>query len=265
MRDIIATAAGIKLRYPQDYVMSTEEFQERVMEKYDPATQYPVYYANTVSPENLTDVEPYKTVQGLVYRIGEKGNPIDIQKTEYLLEKAYKTKSMLDPRVFRDENTKTLLLNYAGTYIQLAAEYQRRGQIDLAESVTRRAARFEVEPKYAMPIYLNLSTFALQKGDPLRALAYLDTIEQTGYKNAEVKMRKGIIHQVLGEFPKAEEYYKEAQALDPRNPRPVERLFNLYLSSMHDTTRAAALLRDWIRRSPRDSAAINMLKSLERR
>jgi tetratricopeptide (TPR) repeat protein len=263
MRDIIATAAGIKLNYPKDFAMSTEDFRARVMENYHPETQYPIFYANTVSPDNMQDVEPYKTVQGLVYRIGTKNYPIDIQQTEYLLNKAYKIQSMLDPRVLRDENTQTLLLNYAGTYLGLAAEFQRRGEIDQAESATYEAARFRIGSRYSMPIYFNLSTFALQKGDPLKALAFLDTIEQNGVKNIEVKLRKGIVYQMLSQFDKAEEAYKEAQAFDPRNPRPVERLFNLYLATKHDTTRAAAILEDWLKRSPKDTAAITILKNLE--
>ncbi len=266
MRDIIASAVGIKLRYPDDFAMPTQEFQQRVMDNYNPRINYPVYYANTVSPENLTDVDPYKTIQGLVYRIGEKGNPIDAQQTEYLLDRGYKTQSMLDPRVNRDENTRTLLLNYAGTYIQLAAEYQRRGEVAKAESATLKARQFPVESKYLMPILFNLSAFALQlHGDPLRALAYLDTVEQIGFRTPEIKLRKGLIYQLTSQFANAEEAYKEALALDPRNPRPVERLINLYLNSMNDSARAAVLLRDWIKRNPKDTSATSMLDSLERR
>jgi len=126
MRDIVATSAGVKLRWPDDYGCTPEEFRAKVFTaNYNPRT--PVYYATTVSRDNLEDVEPNLRLEGLVNRVvREQGsNQVDVELTRHLLYDVYVMNSMLDSRVEKDENTRGLLINYAASYLALASEYQK--------------------------------------------------------------------------------------------------------------------------------------------
>jgi tetratricopeptide (TPR) repeat protein len=264
VRDIIATSAGIHLKYPEDYAMSTQEFQSRVLEGYK--GRVPVYFANTVSRDNRVDVEPYLSTEGMVYRVtGTQGPQVNFERTRYLLEEVYRIESTLDPRVYRDENARGLLLNPASTYLTLAIEYQRRGMLDPARKTMEKVRRFELEPEtqryILINLYSNLSIAALQEGDPAQALAYLDSITALGIRDPGILTRRGLIYQLLDSYPQAEREYQAARQLAPQSGEPVARLIDLYLKA-GDTAKAIPLLEEWLRHHPTDTTARSLLHRL---
>ncbi|MEO0114573.1 MAG: DUF2723 domain-containing protein [candidate division WOR-3 bacterium] len=263
IRDIVATAGGVKLKWPDDYASTAQEFMAKVFANYQPKSN--VYFATTVSRDNLVDVEPYLRLQGLVNLVvPDSGtNQVDVEKTEYLVEKVYKMESMLDPRVMKDENTRGLFINYAATAIALAQEYQKRGELAKASATIKKALEFDIEPVRKAALFFHASIYDLMSGNYQEALAYLDSIEKSGVRDVEISLRRGWAYQQLGEYEKAERAFREAQMVAPNRPEPVRSLYSLYLDRMHDTAKAKGVLADWLRRNPGDSMARKMLEDLE--
>lgn len=264
VRDIIATSAGIRLKYPEDYAMSTQEFQARVLEGYNP--KVPVYFANTVARENRVDAEPFLSTEGMVYRVtGTRGARVNFERTRHLLEEVYHTESMLDPRVYRDANIRGMLLNPASTYLALAVEYQQRGRLDLTQKTMEIVKRFDLDSETKRALltnaYYNLSVGAIRGGNPAQALRYLDSIEMLGVRDPGTYLHRGLIYQLLDSYPQAERAYKEARRLAPQNAEAIARLVDLYLET-GDTAKAVPLLEEWLHRHPTDTAARSLLYRL---
>lgn len=264
IRDIIATNAGIKLKWPEEYLSSAADFMAKVMDKYE-AKQLNVFFATTVDRrENLTDVEPYLRLEGLVNRVTNVNAPnqIDVARTQELFE-MYKMQSMMDPRVRKDDNTRGLFMNYIASYAALSQEYQRLGQLDKATATLKKTLAFDIEANRKVPIYYNLSVFALLNQDYDNAIAYLDSVDVLGYQDPDLLVRRGWIYQSQGDYQKAEQAYLNAKAMAPNRPEAIQSLVSLYTENMKDTSKAIAVLQEWIRKNPRDNNAQQMLQSLQ--
>ena len=222
MRDILATSAGIKLRWPQDYASTPEEFRAKVFTaSYKPRT--PVYYATTVSRGNLEDVEPNLRLEGVVNRVvPEQGkNQVDVEGTRHLLYDVYVMKSMLDPNVQKDDNTRGMLINYAASYLALASEYEKAGQNLDAQEAVERALAFDLDEDQKIPLFYHASMFATINGRYDQALAYLDSIESQGIKDPELSLRRGYAYEGKGDFVHAESAYRAAVAADSTQAGPA--------------------------------------------
>jgi len=263
MRDILATSAGIKLRWPDDYGCTPEEFRAKVFTaSYTPRT--PVYYATTVSRDNLEEVEPNLRLEGLVNRVvGEQGaSQIDVEKTRHLLYDVYVMNSMLDPKVQKDENTRGLLINYAASYLALASEYQKAGRTVEAQEVIEKAMSFNLDTDRKVPLFYHASVFAMLNGKYDQAIAYLDSIEARGYRDPDLSLRRGYAYQGKGELARAETAYRASITDDPTRPDPIQALYRLYLDDLHDTAKARMLMQQWLQRAPNDSVASKLLKEI---
>ena len=264
MRDIVATSGGVKLTWPDDYGSTAAEFIAKVFGsgRWHPTT--PVYFATTVSNDNLTDFQDHLRLEGLVNRVvPERGaNMVDVEATHRYLFEVYRTTSMLDPRVARDENTRGMLINYAASFLALANEYQRMGRPGDAQEVLTRALDFDLDEQRRIPLFYHLSIFATLNGDYENALSYIDSIQAAGYDDPELAIRKGFAYQAMGDYGRAEEAYLAALAASPNQPNPVQALYKLYVEDMFDTVKARKLIEDWLKRVPGDSIAQTWLKQI---
>ncbi len=263
IRDMVATSAGIKLKWPDDYGSTSEEFKAKVFGSgYHPRT--PVYFATTVAREKLADVQPYVRLEGLVYRVVPEpaDNQVDIERSYDLLMNQYQMSSMLDPRVSKDDNTRGLFITYAASYLGLATELRRVGRSKDAEEVTWRATRFDLDPDKRATLFYHLSVFALENGNLDRALAALDTVKLLGLTNPEFDIQRGAIFEAKGDWQKAEQAYLAALAAGSQRPVPVQALTRIYLDKLHDTVRARSLLKQWLERAPQDSTSAQLLRQL---
>ncbi len=267
IRDMLATNSGIKLRYPDDYLISPHEFRQKVLKNYKNLTGCEIYFATTVSKDNLYDVEPFLVLKGLVQQVtADSGeNQIDIEKTEEFLFKRYKMKSMLDPKVKKDENTKGLFLNYVALYVQLAQEYYKKGDFKKATEILEKAKEFELDPDKKAVLFYNLSLFNIHTKNYQNALAYLESVEKTGIKDIQLLLQKGLIYQSLNELKKAEESYLKAKEMAPMKPEPIQTLFQFYLYTLNDTSKATDVLKEWLFRNPNDTVAQRLLRELEKK
>ncbi|MEO0052008.1 MAG: tetratricopeptide repeat protein, partial [candidate division WOR-3 bacterium] len=271
IRNIVATAGGVRLIWPQDYESTPQEFMAKVFGPgYQPRS--PVYFATTVSPDNMQDVQPYLRLEGLVQRVvGEREKipgegQIDTARTRRLLFEQFKMKSMLDPRVEKDENTRGLLITYAHSYLLLAMEYARAGNYAAACSTLQPALRFELEAPQKMLLFYHYSRFSALSSNYSAALMAVDSA--LAYAGDDPRLRlelilqRGLIAQGMGNYPEAEKMFQQALAMYPDEWQLVNVLYRLYVDDLHDYNRARTLLADWLRRHPADSNAARLLHSL---
>ncbi|MGB9742735.1 MAG: protein O-mannosyl-transferase family [candidate division WOR-3 bacterium] len=271
IRNIIATAGGVRLNWPQDYESSPQEFMQKVFAPgYQPKS--PVYFATTVSPDNMEDVQPYLRLEGLVYRVvpereripGE--GQIDTARTRRLLFEQFKMKSMLDPRVAKDDNTRGLLITYAHSHLLLAMEYARTGNYQAAIAALQPALRFELEGPQKMLLFYHYSRFAALTGNYPSALNAVDSaLVYAGDDprlRLELTLQRGLIAQGMGNYSEAERMFQQARAMQPDEWQLVNILYRLYVDNLHAYDRARDLLKDWLRRHPDDSNAARLLREL---
>jgi tetratricopeptide (TPR) repeat protein len=261
IRDMVATSAGIRLQWPDDYASTSEEYMAKVFGPgYHPRT--PVYFATTVGREKLADVAPYLRLEGLVYRVvPERGtSQVDIERSQDLVYNKYKMASMFDPRVHKDENTKGLFITYAASYLGLATELRQAGRRQEAEDLVARALRFDLDKDRRATLFYHLAVMSMENRNFDRALAALDTIKLYGLTNPEFDIQRGRAYEGEGDFRKAEEAYLAAAAAAPGQATPVQSLTRLYLERLYDTGKARSLLDQWLRRAPGDSASARLLR-----
>jgi len=270
IRNIVATAGGVKLNWPDDYESSPQEFIQKVFGSgYQPKS--PVYFATTVSPDNMQDVQPYLRLEGLVYRVvsepektpGEE--QIDTARTRELLFEKFRMKSMLDPRVEKDENTRGLLITYAHSYLLLAMEYARTGNYSAARATLQPALRFEMEGPQKMLLFYHYSRFSALSGDYQSAMGAIDSAMAYAGNDPRLQLeliiQRGLIAQGMGNYPEAERMFQQARAMQPDEWQLVNLLYRLYVDQAN-YSRARELLTDWLRRHPADANADRLLREL---
>ncbi len=89
----------------------------------------PVYFAVTVSSDNLMGLQPYLQMQGLVYRVMTDKvsglNATDMDRSLFLLNKVYKFRGLGDGSVPISETSLKLVSNYAASFIQAVISTQQ--------------------------------------------------------------------------------------------------------------------------------------------
>lgn len=84
----------------------------------------PIYFAVTVSGDNLMGFGPYLQMHGLVYRVMPRkvshAEQLDLDRTLFLLEKVYRFRSLGDGLSPISETGRKLMSNYAASFITVA-------------------------------------------------------------------------------------------------------------------------------------------------
>jgi len=123
IRDIICTTAGIKVNEKLLYA-PTDEFIARVMPQYN-ADSVNVYFSVTVSESARKFYRDNLVLEGLAYRVisNEEAQKypdlIDTTTTMDNIYNKYKYVSILDDRVYKDDNIDRIMTNYAAGFLQM--------------------------------------------------------------------------------------------------------------------------------------------------
>ncbi len=292
VRHILANNFGREME-DADYFIPQPEFVRKFI-KGSSKGKMTIYFATTVSEDNLEGFKPYLRLEGLVYRIvgdssevysSSPGNiETDITRTEKFFykkmrytgifypedfpflskiipdfEKRRREGEFINYRVYKDENTRRLLSNYAAGLYALGYEYQRSDQLERTKEAWQWALLFR--PEGDIPFLYNLSVLYLQIGAYDSCLSYLRAIEARGVKDAGIYFRIAGCYQAIGNNHMAAEYLKKTIALQPRFRAAYELLVGIYLS-MNQVNEAITVLNNWLRISPGDTAAQRMLEEL---
>jgi tetratricopeptide (TPR) repeat protein len=152
-KDTIALPMGVKI--PRIYVDSREKFKSEVIEGME--GEIPIYFAITVSPENIQGWQDYLLMEGLSFQImgqrvgNEQMEGIDPVRTRYLLHadmdpeefletykdgvypgEVFRYRGVFNPSVHKDETHEKLIRNYASVALRLGYHFESTGNEELA-------------------------------------------------------------------------------------------------------------------------------------
>jgi len=107
----------------------------------------PIYFSVTVPDDGKVGLEGHLVREGIADRLvvetpeelaraGQRVMPmqapetawIDVERTEFLLEKVYRYRGIMDRGVYKDDTARALIGNYGATFLQLAAAQARAGE-----------------------------------------------------------------------------------------------------------------------------------------
>ena len=123
--------AGIEVMLPGRKELNALRVQDQMVVNIVDANGWkkPVYFAVTVSDDNLMGLGPYLKMQGLVYRVlphtVAESDRLDIARTVHLLDNVYRFRGLGDGTARLNDTSEKLLSNYAASYIQIALSMRR--------------------------------------------------------------------------------------------------------------------------------------------
>ncbi|MBN1577184.1 MAG: DUF2723 domain-containing protein [Chitinispirillaceae bacterium] len=220
--------AGIEVMLPGRSELNALRVQDQMVVNIVDANKWkkPIYFAVTVSDDNLMGLGPYLKMQGLAYRVMRKvvaeRDRLDITRTVHLLDNVYRYRGLGDGTARLNDTSEKLLSNYAASYIQIALSMRRplslmKTEVDrlrtlalaktdsTADSASTAAAAELVQKEKTYKDSLNL---------------VLDKLQQCiGFMPADWRPRV-LRHEVLMTHDmsaEAEKTMREALSIDPDN------------------------------------------------
>ncbi len=118
-----ATVQGIDFHFAANQIIRVQDLM--IINIIDAnAWRKPIYFAVTVPRSNYLGLDDRLVMEGMVYRLyPEKASKnFDIERTIYKIDHVYQFRGVNDPKIHKDENTRTLLSNYGAIYLGLAME-----------------------------------------------------------------------------------------------------------------------------------------------
>ncbi|MBD3393505.1 MAG: DUF2723 domain-containing protein [Chitinivibrionales bacterium] len=120
------TNAGITITLPGREEKHALRVQDKMVLHIVDANKWrkPIYFAVTVSNDNMMGLQPYLQMQGMAYRIMPEAvsgdERIHVDRTTFLLDKVYRFSGLGTQKHPMNETTQKLMSNYAASYIQVA-------------------------------------------------------------------------------------------------------------------------------------------------
>jgi len=300
IRDMVATNTGIKLRWPDEYTITTEEFRKRVFANYKPQTN--IYFATTAGPENTRDVEGHLLQKGLAVLVVPEsvgtepdGPPVDYPATVDFVFNKMRLSRTLDPRVVKDANTRSLLISYVKTLMNVAQYCSQVKDTVHGVQACRWSIQLGLTRDYRAQVMFQMSPLLANLGRPDLTQTYLDSanamMDQSPATRAQTARTQAAILRAQGNFAASESIYlsivrmvpdwywdlydlylgakdmpKAEATLDnwyravPQNWENTRRLVDVLTGQLEDRKRAAAVLDSYALRNPSDSQKVRLAK-----
>ncbi|HEX7344529.1 MAG TPA: DUF2723 domain-containing protein, partial [bacterium] len=231
----------------------------------------PIYFAVTVSSNNMLNLRDYLTMEGLAFRLNPTtGLDIDPDRLADNLLSSYQGhfRNLDNPRIHYDDNVYRLLQNYRSAFLQLATHYLSRGSpgtviYNPSAPPQENYANFdqfsdqdktlfvldgmedrlpeEVIPINQDEIVLHLGRIYSDLGRPEELRNRLNRLASQKNLSAEKHFRYGAVYlQWLGDTAQASRHFDEALKLDS-SPETKLEMASAY-RQMRQQERAVALL-----------------------
>ena len=228
----------------------------------------PVYFAMTVSSQNKIGLDSYLRLDGLAFKVMPyKVYEVDPEILEKNLLEKFLYKGLNDHSVYYNVNIQNLLQNYRSSFMELARYYIEKGNKEKAAEILKKMD--EIIPDTHVPYT-----------DKRQALIVSDIFRRAGLDPAfearsqriipghlpsvqEQSWLAGYYAQVLRDWEKSEELYRELINHNPNSAEAFAGLFQVYKSSKQ-YNKAITLLEDWLLRHPGDTGAKNELDNLKK-
>jgi len=275
VRAIIASNAGKKLSF-QQLLAPADSFAKLIFDK-GYTERYPVYFAVTVSDDNLAGMQKHLSFEGLLYRVTtqELNKQVDLTLTQKNINEVYRYRGITDPKVFKDDNTQRLLGNYAVGYWQLGMAMRKEADVArkrndevkfrewMEKAVRQFQKAYEILPDE--PVSYNwLGVAYAELGDYGKASQWLHKLTEKDPANPYAKIQIGSVFQQGKMYDSAEYYFQQSLMQDPNMAEAYGRLYGLYMEQKR-YDKAVSILQDWMRKNPNDPVASKMLRDLQQK
>ena len=264
IRDIILASCGIKPTF-EDLTMSGKKFVQKYINKQNFHPSINIYFSATVSYDNRQMYQNHLKMEGFMYKVvPENGyNMVDVDKTQELLIKDFKYRSIFDPNVYKDENTQRLLSNYSALYFTLARKLRmevipspfvinpktytniklnekQKEILKRSANIYLKALKFSKEERVISVVAIELKAIfsALKEYDT--ALKVMDELNKIN-PSALTYIYKGDIYREMGKYDEAEKFLNKAIENTPNDPTAYYTLIKLYLDR-GDSSKVEGLL-----------------------
>ena len=218
------TAAGLKwdLAPPAGY--NVLRVQDVVMVKIIDWNQWrqPVHVAITVPDDNQVGLKPYLQLTGMTYRLTPETEPeADVEALERKLYEVFQFRSITDPDVYKDEQSRRLLTNYRASLLHLAEAYvdqQRLGEVKQLLDWGERTIEYTWDTYYLGAELLREAGFIAEGAAFLEKAGVTlaeerESLEDAAYFNL-IAVAELLIDQ-YGDARRAERVFREAVRLRP--------------------------------------------------
>ncbi|NUO79249.1 DUF2723 domain-containing protein [candidate division KSB1 bacterium] len=231
--------------------------------------QRPVYFAVTVSPENMLGLQDYLRMEGLAFRVLPLRQPnghLDPQLMHAKLFEEFRYRNLDNPDVHFDNDSLALLTNYRSAFLQLAHHYHLQNENEKTVAVLDKMAA--ILPEHIVPLpSANLSLaigqlyHAAGKKDELpRRLAELGRSPKLAPRD---KINVAELYATwLQDWANAESLAQTVLREAPKLPDAYSFLLNLY-TQRGEKQKAVAVLQQWLEKNPSDQLAAQELQKLQ--
>jgi len=257
VRDIIAANAG----YGLEMILEPDStFNQKIFTNYK--EKYPIYFAVTVSEDNLMGIQPHLKLEGLAFRVvPEIANKApDIERTQKNLHQVYSYTGLFDPKVYKDDNTMKLISNYASAFWQVGRALRQKGDLEGAIREFEEAKRISPDEPANLN-WLGVTYAELGKFD--EAIKNLRDLVRLEPQNPICYAQLAAVLQNAGQLDEAISWLEKSIEVNPNFAEGYGRLFNLHLI-MGDTLKAISTLEEWVARHPSDTRTKANLEQLRR-
>ncbi|MFQ5706991.1 MAG: protein O-mannosyl-transferase family [bacterium] len=239
----------------------------------------PIYFAVTVSPENmlglnnpkgLSGLRNYLRMDGLAFKVMPYGNGRDFiapEKLETNLLEKFRFRNLNNPKVFIDRGTIGLLQNYRNAFFRLANYYQIQNMKDKVLAVLDRMN--EVMPEEIIPtpnyrISLTMGQMYYDAGRPQELKKRLDYyLDHYNLGPVDKLTFASYYSQYFHETAKAESLALSVKDEYPQTPQAYGWLIGNYIRS-NEYQKGIDLLDEWLQLHPTDRQAKQQLAQLTR-
>ena len=273
IRLIIAANAGKKLTF-EELIAPAEEFFAKV---FTPGytEKFPVYFAVTVGTENFAGMRPHLSFEGLLYRVVPQAanEQVNIDAAARNLSQVYRFSGIDDPAIYKDGNTQQLLGNYAVAFWNVGMTMRKKAETEKdparAEALKREANRLFERAVRIVPDrpegrhLLGISYMEIGEWD--KAITSFRTLATLDAKSPYPLVQLAMAFDRAGRRDSAEQYLQRAIQMSPNAGEVYGAMYNFYLYSLKDTTKAVTVLEAWLARNPSDDNARKLLAELRRK
>jgi hypothetical protein len=190
--------------------------------------QKPIYFAITVPVDNQAGFTEDSQLEGFAFRVMPETKIVDTERAVHNLKEIMHYRALLDPRVYKDENTTELIQNYGVVFAETARQLVREGKQQEAWEL-------------------------IQWG-----------LQRVPFIPDQIVFVAGIA-QTAGDTLKAQELYSsvlDADFLDPRSRPSLFLGFTYSLVRSGRLQEAAGVLEKWLVTNPGDETARSWMQSL---
>jgi hypothetical protein len=259
--------------------------QDRMVLHIIAATRFekPIYFAVTVSPENMLNLdnrrnvrgqENYLRMDGLAFQVMPYGGPRDFispQKLHVNLFEKFQYRNLNNPEVHYNDNILGLLQNYRSAFLRLTNHYQTTRRSDPASDEKALAVldkMNEVMPEEVVPLRsyqlsLQFGRMYADAGRPEELQRRLDVIPKLYHLEPLDRLLLAEYHaQFLSNNAKAESLAVAVLDEAPEATQVYGWLVAFY-NRAGNFQKAAEVLEKWLQRNPTDQEAKTELTRLQ--